>query len=224
MINDIIVEKSSPEARGLRVRRLRNMANLSRQDMCRDEEFKLDTLIGWELARHGGLTQKGAVKIIKCVAKEGVICTVEWLLYNIGSGPIVVTNSEDIQESLIKTSPVTDEDQFILEELLLFRKNNPDSVELHIMDDHMSPIYNKGDYIAGIKRYQDKLQSTIGFDCIVKPFEGEIKARRVLAGNLPNQYTLLPINLTGETSSKILTNIPLIFAAPIIWHRRKNPI
>ncbi len=225
MIKEIIYEKSSPEARGKRVRRLRNMANLSRQLMCQGEEFKLDTLIGWELARHGGLTEKGALKLINRLAREGVSCSVEWLMHELGTGPKIIANFVSTEENLPKKSTIAkNEDKYIIEELLLFKKHNQDSIELHVPDNCMAPVYNKDDYVAGIKCYQDKFQSIIGFDCIVRPSEGEILLRRLIKGNVLGHYTLLPINFSREQSPVILINVNLVFAAPVIWHRRKMPV
>jgi hypothetical protein len=87
MVNENIAPHSSPQARGERVRRVRNMANLSRPALCDKSDFKIDTLIGWEVARHGGLTEKGAQKLIHRIAQEGVICTVEWLLHELKGLP-----------------------------------------------------------------------------------------------------------------------------------------
>lgn len=222
MTNKHRPEKSSPEARGERVRRLRNLANLSRQALCDNGEFKLDTLIGWELARHGGLTEKGAVKLLNCLAGAGVNCTLEWLLHEIGNGPTIASNFTAIQENVTKQTIVPqDEEKHIVEELLLFRKNNPDSVELVVPDYCMSPVYKRGDYVAGIKYYQDKLPALQGYDCIVQPKEGELLLRRIIQGDDPNKYTLIPINFNEAVTPLLLINITLVYAAPIIWHRKK---
>lgn len=79
-------ELSTPQARADRLRRLRHLANLSRKDMC-DQELNINTLKAWELARFGGLPKDGAEKVIKRVAKEGVMCTSDWLLHGLGAGP-----------------------------------------------------------------------------------------------------------------------------------------
>lgn len=222
MIKDLDT-KSSPEARGSRVRRLRNMANLSRQAMCQNGEIKLDTLIGWELGRHGGLTVKGAVKLINFLAQAGISSTVEWLLYEVGNGPVISPNFAVIQESLHKkTVTVKEQEKHIIAELLLFRKNNPDAVELLVPDNCMAPYYHSGDYVAGVKYYQDKLASLVGLDCIVQPLEGDVKLRRIIKGDLPDQYTLIPHAFSGDATSFILLNTPLAYAAPVIWHRKKN--
>lgn len=225
MVNDTVDNQSSPELRAKRVRRLRNMANLSRLAMCEKEGIKFDTLVGWEVARHGGLTEKGALKVINRVKTEGVCCTLNWLLHGMGAGPIVTANFNEIQESLSKkTQSLDDEDKQITEELLFFRQNNPDAIELRIDDEGMSPFYNRGDYVAGIKRYKDKLTTLIGLDCIVQPIHGELLLRRVLAGGDANTYNLACTNINAAELQQIFSpNVPLAYAAPVIWHRRKNP-
>lgn len=217
MANDIINDQSSAQARGERVRRLRNMANLSRQDMCKNGDFKIDTLIGWEVARHGGLSEKGAQKVLERVALEGVICSPEWLLQGMGNGPTIVCNIDinNNQEDLCN------DEYNILEELSLFKKHYSQAIDYLITDDAMSPVYNSGDRVAGIICPQDKLNKIIGQDCIIKLEDGTLIVRRVYKGQYLNCYTLIPIHFQCLQESVILANEKLIFAAPIIWYRRK---
>ena len=63
---------ASPQAKGERVKRIRHLANLSREELCAGGEINLATLISWEVGRFGGLSQKGAIRLIARVAKEGV--------------------------------------------------------------------------------------------------------------------------------------------------------
>lgn len=90
-------ELSTAEARAERLRRLRNLANLSRKDMC-NTDLNFNTLKAWELARFGGLPKDGADKVIRRIAKEGVICTADWLLYGKGITPQLTTERELITE------------------------------------------------------------------------------------------------------------------------------
>src|SRR5262249_31447785 len=43
-----------------------------------------NTLQSWEKAKAGGLTSKGAKRILSALQQEGVNCSTEWLLYGIG--------------------------------------------------------------------------------------------------------------------------------------------
>lgn len=220
----LMTNKSSPESRAERVRRLRNMANLTRLSMCQTSDIKFDTLIGWEVARHGGLTEKGAIKVLNRVKAEGVSCSLEWLLHEIGAGPVVTTNFNEIRDGFTKKTLIsTNEAHQITKELLFFRDNNENSIELCVTEDGMAPVYNPGDYVAGVKWFQDKLPSLIGLDCIVQPLEGELVLRRILAGDEENQFNLVCTNINTRTRQIMLMNQSLIFAAPILWHRKRSP-
>jgi len=83
----VIDEHSTAEARAERLRRLRNLANLSRKEMCNTDFLNINTLKAWELARFGGLPKDGANKVIMRVAQEGVTCSIDWLLYGKGESP-----------------------------------------------------------------------------------------------------------------------------------------
>lgn len=212
MTQEITTDQLLARARGDRVRRLRNMANLSRQEMCELGDFKIDTLIGWELARHGGLTTRGAQKILERVAKEGVICTLDWLLYEKGDGPSVVNFTMHENSSLLT------DNQKIIEEILLFKKHHPNAVDYLVNDNSMSPRYCKGEYVAGIR--SDNLAAAIGYDCVIQLKNDELILRRLHAEQEQNQYSLVPLNLELNPKILILKVTEIIFAAPVIWHRK----
>ncbi len=60
--------------RGNRVKRCRNIANLTREAVCDTGALNILTLKGWELGKHGGLSEAGAQKVLARVEKEGVRC------------------------------------------------------------------------------------------------------------------------------------------------------
>lgn len=211
------------EERSARLRRLRNLANLSRKKMCELSGIRLDTLIGWEVARHGGLTENGANKVVNCILNLGVKCSIEWLLYGVGETPSVIINYNDILSSPIKkTSPLSDEDKQIIQELIFFKTHHPDTLDFVVMDNSMNPHYQKNDYIAGIKCYKDKLNILIGRDCIIQTMDGKLLFRKILASDESGKYNLTSTNLNTSCPNLILMNVAIAYAAPVIWHRRKN--
>ncbi len=224
-VNPLIDDpKSSSEARAKRLRKLRNMANLTRKEMCENTGVKIDTLIGWEVARHGGLSENGALKVIKALKKEGVVCTADWLLYEIGQGATIIPNFEkEMLESPLDSIVISDQDKHIIDELIFFRNHNPGSVDLVIHDDSMNPCYEKGDYVAGIKRYKENIQAVVGLDCIVQTIDGKLLLRKLLREGKNKKYNLICTNINPLISDPILYNIDLIYAAAVIWHRKKNP-
>jgi len=98
-------ELSTPDARAERLRRIRNMANLTREQMCNLAKLNVNTYKGWEIARYGGLPIDGAEKVLNGIGCEGVICSLNWLLYGKGQGPYAIpkeslTNISANQKSL----------------------------------------------------------------------------------------------------------------------------
>lgn len=216
----------SPKAKGERLRRIRHMANLSREEFCADGETNITTLISWEIGRFGGLSAKGAAKVIARVAKEGVFCSPEWLLYEIGVGPEVRADYKKIQTSFEVDDDGENsipENLIIIEELMLFRKLNKHAIDFVIDNDSMLPNYRMGDYVGGTKRFGAKILTLISWDCIVQLTDGRVMMRNLQRGPRDNSYNLIPTNLQTNVQNALIYDVELVAAAPVIWHRRKEP-
>ena len=111
----------------------------------------------------------------------------------------------------------------IVNELLIFRQNNPDAVEYIVADDGMGPIFGEGDYIAGKRRLGSLIESVVGMDCIIETQENEIMFRRLKRGNKPGTFNLICVNIDTSVQQPVLYDRELLSAAPVIWHRRKDP-
>lgn len=196
--------ESSPIARGRRVKRLRVLANLDRKDVEERYGINHNTLKGWELGRHGGITEKGAKKIIALCQTEGVNCELNWILHALGLHP-----------SLQETPPTSAQEHRILQELLFFRQNNANTLDYAVQDDAMAPYYSAGDYVAGIKCEPRHFNELVGLCCIV---QGEIVGTllcRIEKSTAVDKYRLV-------THATTLNDITLSNAAEVIWHRRKG--
>jgi len=214
-------DPTSSKAKADRLRRVRNLANLSREAFCEGSDINLTTLISWEVGRFGGISSKGARRVISRIAKEGVFCTPEWLLFELGDGPEVKINSK---KSTIQLEPQQlPEQDAIIEELNVFKKFNKHAVDFVIADDAMFPHYRIGDCVAGTMRYGKKIKSLISWDCIVQTSDGRTFMRNLQPGPNENTFNLLSTNLQTKAKDAILYDISLILAAPILWHRRKEP-
>lgn len=234
----VVDEKSSPLARANRLKRLRHMANLSREKMCDDGTINVNTYKGWEVARYGGLPIDGAEKVIARIAKEGIICSVEWLIYEIGSGPFINQNFQTIQQTkttntddfgnvveymvsdsgstIIKNSlPQKSYGNFVINEILLFKKQFSNVIHCKIVDDGLSPNYNIGDYVAGIKYSGHHIHKAINQDCIVQLPTGETLVRYLRLGTKPNHYMLVCTNHRTSVKKPILYDVELSCIAPI---------
>lgn len=222
--------KSNAESRGKRLKSLRMMTGLSRKALEEQYNISASTIQSWEDAKAGGLTEKGAKRVIKVFKEEGIRCSLDWLLFGIGFAPQLSNKLFDEEEggegsfgeATITAEPQS-EDRAIVNELLVFRQSNPDAVEFIVADDGMGPFYNVGDYIAGKRRLSPGHDAVVGMDCIVETKDNEILFRRIKAGSKPGTYNLVAINIDTSVAQPVLYDRELISAAPVIWHRRKDP-
>lgn len=213
--------KSSPKARAKRLKTVRMMMGLTRK--CLEEKYGLSasTMQAWEFARAGGLTRQGVVRILKILAQESILCSAEWLLYEIGPGPRrfethLLSQELDVLENLYL------EDGAITQELLIFRTLHPSAVDLVVIDDGMGSQFCIGDYVAGTCRTGEHIKSALGLDCIVQTANGNTLFRRVKPSGAPGLYNLICINPGTTVIETTLYDQVLLSVAPVIWHRRSG--
>lgn len=214
--------QTSAKAKGERLKRIRRLANLSREEFCTGE-INITTLISWEVGRFGGLSVKGASRAISRVASEGVFCTPEWLLHGVGKGPEIREKLQEQPEDVDTNTVLPIEQDSIVQEVILFKKLNKHAIDYIVADDAMLPNYQIGDFVAGTKRFGDKIKSLISWDCIVQTNDGSILMRNLQPGPRENSFNLISTNLHTKTKNAILYDVILVVAAPVLWHRRKEP-
>lgn len=219
----------TPErARARRVESMRKSMGFSRRAFEERYGVSASTLQNWEDVKLNGLTEKGATKLIRALKSDGVGCTLEWLMFGVGSAP-------QIPEHLIYKQPVLakkrasqvvfdndEQDAIIAKELLLFREHHPHAIDLVVKDDGMAPRFIIGDYVAGVRRNKVHIKALLGLDCIVQTQEGDILLRKLKPGTADGFYTLACSNPNAEVKKPILYDVELIAAAPVIWMRRKD--
>lgn len=217
----VLDKQSTPEARAERLRRVRNMANLKREQMCDDGQMNVNTYKGWEIARYGGLPIDGAERVIARVSQEGVVCSLDWLLYGTGMGPYTIPNSSKLTigaGGIKACDRLTISEQLINNEIILFRKQYIDTMDYKIEDDGLSPHYLPGDYVAGIKCHGENIQTLVGNHCIIQTTDGKLQARYIKQGNFPGKYLLLCTNLDTGVKNPACYDVTLLSAALIIRH------
>ena len=203
---------SSPEARAKRVKYVReNLLNISRSELCKDSILKEGSLKGWELAAMGGLTEKGAEKLVARFKELGIYCTTPWLLHEIGYGPTRKQEHIDISNS---------EEEQIAKELLEFRQQ-PNAIDTIIKDDSMLPLLAPGNFVAGI--VARNIKTAINKECIIVMPDHSYLVRILQSGDDPGRYTLSSLNKNPSMMRQEIKNVSIIAAAPIILIRKKNP-
>ncbi len=215
--------KSSPLARGKRLKTVRMMAGLTRNGLEDKYGISASTIQSWEAAKAGGLTERGVQRVIPVLQQEGIFCTSDWLLYGVGQPPQPTNlNLPTSEETAIPLNTLP-EDKAIIQELLTFRELNTNVVDLVVADDGMEPYYTRGDYVAGKRKTKETLIRALGLDCIVETANNEILLRRVKNGSKPGVFTLICTNSDTSVTTPTLYDLELISAAPVIWHRRHDP-
>lgn len=215
-IKKVIVtdENASAEARGERLRKVRNLSNLSRKELCNSEQLKLNTYKGWELARFGGLPIDGAERVIKRVAEENVICSIDWLLYGRGQEPYILPKPN--------TGGYLDDNDLILKEIMVFQSLYPDTIYAKINNDSLAPQYMPGDYVAGVRVSGKKIATVINHICIVELTNGDILVRYLRQGQNKKYFQLIATNINHTLENPQTFEAELNYAAPIIRHYKKS--
>ena len=216
MTDQITIET---RGRSDRLRRLRNLANLSRKALCEEAGININTYIGYEVGRYGGLTQKGAEKILIYLETKGVYSTQAWLMDGLGKSPQVMTDHK-LSSEADRTFLDLSEEQKINEELTLFNKHYECSVYHQLEDNGMAPFYENGGYVAGIPFSGEAINNLIGLNCILQTKNKEIFVRNLREGREKNTYTITSINPTTLIKNPVLFDVELLFAAEIIWYRK----
>jgi transcriptional regulator with XRE-family HTH domain len=207
--------KSSPQAKADRVRSVRAMAGFSRREMQEKYGINGNTLSGWERGIHTGLSKKGALQLIEMLKDKNIACSLDWLLHGIGSGPQQLSgpaaNFIEIDADSEKKS--------IHEEITVFRKHHPNTMDLIVQDNTMTPFFNKGDYVMGIQHKQS-FHRYIGLDCIVELISGEILLRKLAKGRVDNRFSLICTNLDPNSLEQNQYDVEIASLAPVIFIRR----
>ncbi len=212
----VSVDPSSAEARAQRLLWVRRMVNLPRQIFSDYPGLNPDCIYRWEKVKRGGLTRKGAQRVVERLAQLNVVCSTQWLLEGLGDEPFIQQYSLPITVPPLMGSA---EEAQIARELAVFRDNDH-TVEWLVPDNLMAPEYLSGDYVAGIE-LADVVQA-VGLVCIVTTAGGERLLRLVQPGAEAGRYALLCMN-PDQQHLAIQHNVALHSAAPILWRRRRFP-
>jgi transcriptional regulator with XRE-family HTH domain len=219
-------QMSVAKARGKRLKRLRNLANLSRQHAAQRYGININTLKGWEIGRHGGLTSKGAKKIISMLKDYGMLCESSWLLDGEGAPPVMYERSVFDTSTVIelKQEIPIDEYKQIQAEFALFAAQSPAAVLYKVIDQTMAPLYRQGEYAAGIRCYGNDINALVGVACIVETIAGDVSLRCLKAQLQPGLYSLLALNASADLQQTDQYDVQLQSAAAVVWQRRINQV
>ena len=219
-------QKKDFSSSGERLRRARILAGVpTRREFQEKHRISANTLQGWEQGKNP-LSEKGARRVIEAFKKEGLLCSLEWLIHGHGMPPrpYEMLNAglpTELHADLAFMDQNLREEQAIYKEIQLFRNQNANSIVLSITDDAMEPYYAVGDYIGGCQVPQHQIENYLNQVCIIELENNLVLPRYIQAGKQPNSYTASCTNPRTTTAPLNIYNVKIITAAPILWHRRK---
>lgn len=216
---DVNNELSSAVLRGIRIKSIRKTLKMSRKALGLKYDIPPGTIQNWEDGRFGGLTEKGAKKMMYAFLQEGIACNLEWLMYGTSQNPLKQQNALS-QQIEVETFPL--DSVAIVRELECFYQFNRNAVDAIVADDSMTPYFYPGDHVAGRRYFGKEIQRLMGQNCIVQTELGQVLVRKLQKGKIDNSYRLICCN--PETMMQSLDNVKLFSAAPVIWIRRKNSL
>lgn len=212
---------------GERLRRARVLAGLAtRREFEAKYRISANTLQGWEQGKNP-LSEKGAKRVVEAFNNEGLLCTLEWLLYGTGMPPRpyemlrmgVNTNLKRLTQNLEQLN--LEEEERIYRETQLFREQYQGSIVLSIVDDSMLPYFKEGDHVGGVQVPNQDMHHYLNELCILELENNVILPRLLQKGSRDDVYTVSCTNPTSKSAPLNLIDVKIISVAPIIWHRKK---
>lgn len=218
------VEKDKPSSairkeRAERLKHLRELTRLSRQQFAKHYKLPYGSLQNWEDPKYGGLTKTGAPRVIAALKEEGIFVSMGWLLYGKDPAPYVSVSALLERMNIRQNAnTVANESVIIGEELGLFKHHYKEALEATVADNAMSPAFEKNDQVAGKKFSPSQAASLVGKICIVMTENKQTLVRKLEAGSQPNRYNLVSINPNAKSAT--IKNAAILSVAPILWMRR----
>jgi hypothetical protein len=106
----------------------------------------------------------------------------------------------------------------IAKEISTFKTLNEGAIVTIVSDSGLSPFFEEGDYVGGVKYTGASLDKALGKRCIVELAGGAMVVRLLIKG-ANGTYSLQRINKALKIPPGAEENIAILSAAPIIWHR-----
>lgn len=221
------ISPDSAEERGKRIHYIRTaLLRLSRNKFASRHRGLLSAsaLQNWEDGRHGGLTEKGAKKLIQALEKENIDCNLQWLLYGTGAAPFNLYNSGrfslDLSDVAVSAKPAATDEEAIEKELRFFKAVYGDTMDAIVRDNGLSPFLTIGDHVAGIRYTGREIDQAINQLCIIQTYEGLVLTRKLEAGTKSGYYKLVCINHAAQFIDLATADVKLFSVASIIWFRK----
>jgi hypothetical protein len=209
--------------RGKRLRICRGYSGLNIKDFCKKYAFNSITFGRWEKGNKVSLNEKNVGKVCHALLKEGVICTPEWLLGGTGAAPTTKTGQHLFQEKDLGKISRTFSALLVFSEMEVFQDHNENTITSVVDSLAMTPFYDLGDYVGGIKLDRGAYELANNKKCLIKlSGTNKIILRNVQFSG--NTIILTATNPTSPGSEPIVLDEQSApdLIAPVIFHRKDS--
>lgn len=196
--------------KGVRLRKIREMTDLTSQELADKTGFSRQSVSYWENGNQNGLSYGGAEATIRIAKEYGIECDFHWLWTGIGNEPYSILEGLQTEKTTSdKLDDATYPSDLRANEIELFKQNGENPVIMRVKHDAMKPLYQKEDWVGGYWRtISPKL---IGQTCIVEIADRLevriIKARSVEGYSLCfmtySAGTLEPFELENQNPTRV---------------------
>lgn len=206
-----------------RVKAIRGYLSLTRKEFSKKHGIPEPTIRAWELSLYT-ISPTHLQKLIKAFKAENILCSEDWLLRGTGTSPLFAV--EAINKELEKA-----EDQLVGSkgpikpvylELAIFERYNENSLTVEVTDNLMLPLYEKGDYVGGIKPSKALKDEDFGKPFIVILTDGTKLVRSLYQGSNDSAFSLGCLDLLNQSKNPMLGEITPKAIYKIVWHRKGN--
>jgi len=211
-------ESDAKKKRAERLFTLRRMAGVNRPELATISAISVNTLTSWELARAGGLTLKGAQRVVDALKKCNVVCTTLWLLEGLGDKPYVADRGEiSVRTPSTDESILLPEQEKIFQEINYFCSINKNAIMLRVLDDSMLPHVRSGDILGGVlvPEHYNPLENEL----YLLRINQKLICRKLFRGDKRGTFTFKCTNEQASSTDLFIYNIIPEELAKVVWHR-----
>lgn len=203
---------------GKRIRLVRRMLGITRQDLSEKHNIEYKSLALWETGKVN-LTEKIIHQCIQIFLKEGVDCSFEWFQSQTGEEPNIINKDTTTKEYFGKKTNIVPEIRFFLD-VENYRTTNPESILHQVKNRAMAPLIDVGDVVGGEPLRQDDYYQAHGKICIISLEENKFMVRHVFKRS--NQYIFTAENtLAAVVNPLVFKELPLTIA-PVNFYRKST--
>lgn len=214
--NQIAVE------RGKRLRICRGYTGLNIIEFCKKYDFNTITFGRWERGNKVSLNEKNADRVCYALLQEGIVCDRSWLLEGLGEAPRERSGLPLFQGKELDVSSATFSALLIFSEMEVFQNNNPHAVTSIVDTPAMTPFYDIGDYVGGLKLDVCDYALANNKKCLIKlsPTSKLIvrsvqwSGHKIILTTINSKIPVEPLILDEKDMPEIL--------APIVFHRKSE--